>query len=291
MTFAVCLSFTDQRPEVDALTGEVATDERSSGLSAADGAALELALTVADVWGETDVVAVTVGPPAAEAVLRDALAVGATRAVRVEVAAPRSAEQVAAALRAVVADASLVWCGDQGLDAGSGAVPGFLAAQLGVGAALGLVDVASVPGDGGRSADALTVLRRLDGGRRERLRVASPAVLSVEGGVARLRRAGLPATVRAGKATIELVPSPGEAGSGPVRHGLPMPYRPAPRVVAPPSGDRALDRVRALTGAGAGGGATSRSGAPRVVSPDEAADAILASLAAWGYELPERAER
>lgn len=289
MTFAVCLSFTDQRPEVDALTGEVATDERSSGLSAADAAALELALQVAAAWGGTDVVAVTVGPPAADAVLRDALAVGATQAVRVDLAAPRSAEQVAAALRSVVGGAavSLVWCGDQGLDAGSGAVPAFLAAQLGVGSALGLVDVVA----GASPADGLTVLRRLDGGRRERLAVTGPAVLSVEGGVARLRRAGLPAVVRAGKATIDVVPPPA-AGAGPVsvRHGLPMPYRPAPRVVAPPSGDRALDRVRALTGAGGGSG-TSRSGAPRVASPDEAADAILASLATWGYELPERAER
>ena len=165
MTFAVCLSFTDQRPEVDALTGEVATDERSSGLSAADGAALELALQVAEAWGETDVVAVTVGPVEAEAVLREALAVGATRAVRVDLASARSAEQVATALRAVLAaadgsrGAALVWCGDQGLDAGSGAVPAFVAAQLGVGAALGLVDVA-VGAVGGSAADGLTVLRK-----------------------------------------------------------------------------------------------------------------------------------
>ncbi len=289
MQFAVCLSFTDQRPEVDLLTGAVATDVRSSGLSAADGAALELALQVAAVWG-AEVVAVTAGPPEAGVVLRDALAAGATRAVRVALLTAGSAEQVAAALRPVVGGATLVWCGDQGLDAGSGAVPAFLAAMLGAEAALGLVDV-TVPVSAG---SGLTVLRRLDGGRREQLVVGAPAVLSVEGGVVRLRRASLPAVLRAGPATIEVVTGAGAAPSATVRIGLPAPYRPAPRVVPAPAGDRALDRVRALTGAdgtGGGSGGPTRSAAARTATPAEAADAILDALAAWGYELPERAPR
>ena len=70
-------------------------------------------------------------------------------------------------------------------------------------------------------------MRRLDGGRREVLAVPPPAVLSVEGAVARLRRASLPAELESRRAVIEVVPGP----DGPVEDGAqraPVPT-PAPR--------------------------------------------------------------
>ena len=64
------------------------TTARAAGASDADQAALEWALRAAEAWG-AEVLAVTAGPPAAEAVLRHALAAGAARAVRVDVATRR----------------------------------------------------------------------------------------------------------------------------------------------------------------------------------------------------------
>ena len=75
--------------------------------------------------------------------------------------------------------------------------------------------------------------RRLDGGRREVLDVAPPAVLSVEGAVARLRRASLPAELAARPAPIERAPGP----TGPVEHADAVhPYRPRARAMPAPAG-------------------------------------------------------
>ena len=72
--------------------------------------------------------------------LREALAVGAARAVRIDAPGDvRRATPVAAALATVVAGATWVVCGDVSADRGSGSVPAFLAAELGVAQALGLV--------------------------------------------------------------------------------------------------------------------------------------------------------
>ena len=91
MLTAVCVAWVDRRPEVDPTTGIVTLDDRTSGLSLADAAAIEWALRSSERWGGS-VMAATVGPPAAEAVLRDALAVGVDRAVRVDAPSDLDAE-------------------------------------------------------------------------------------------------------------------------------------------------------------------------------------------------------
>ena len=112
-----------------------------------------------------------------------------------------------------------------------------MAAALDVAQALGLVDVGGVGG-----GEPLGVTRRLDGGRREVLAVTAPAVLSVEGAVARLRRASLPAELAARTAPIEVVPGP----TGPVEHGDAVaPYRPAVARRAGTVGHRARSRPAA----------------------------------------------
>jgi len=279
----VALKWVDLRPEVDALTGAVGEDSHSFGCSEADQAALEWALRLAERWpGDAvdgasldppEVVVVTVGPPEADALVREALAAGATRGVRVDATAGTPSPEVAAALAAVVEGAELVCCGDYSVDRGSGSVPAFLAAELGAVQALGLVDLER------ESTGTLRVTRRLDCGRRELLAVRAPAVLSFEGASAQLRRAGLAAVLAARTAAIEVRPH--HAGR-PARTRVTRrsPYRPRARTLPPPPAD--LDvrgRVLSLTGA-----LVERT-PPRTVHVDaaEAADLVIEQLRAWGY--------
>jgi len=275
---AACLKWVDRRPEWDPATSQVITDARTSGLSAPDAAALELALRCGDAWSRP-VAAVTAGPPAAEDVLREAIAAGAVRAVRVDLPATSPSNVVASALAGVLADldATSAWCGDHSLDRGSGSVPAYLAAELARPQALGLVEV-SIGGSGEVSG-----LRRLDRGRRERLAVAGGAVLSVEGSAARLRRAPLAAAMAARSAPIEVRVAPaGDPVPAKLAPGALRLYRPRARVWPAPDGDTALDRIADLTATGM------TKGRPETVilDPAAAAERILEALAAWGYDVP-----
>jgi len=276
---AVALKWVDLRPEIDPITGAVHDDERAFGCSEADRAALEWALRVGDRW-DMDVVAVTAGPATSDVAVRNAIATGATRAVRVALAADAPSEEVAAALAEVVADAALVCCGDWSVDRGSGSVPALLAARLALPQALGLLKL-DLDGESGASVESgvLVATRRLDRGRREVLRIDGPAVLSFEGGSADLRRAGLASTLKARDARIDVVEGV------PVRprrvrvtqHG---PYR--PRASVQPAPDQTLsprERILALTGA-----LVDRT-PPRTVVADavEGADLIIEQLRSWGY--------
>lgn len=252
-------------------------DERFVQLSYADQAALELALTTAARTGET-VRAVTAGPMGADTVLREALAVGVDEVRRIELDADVPSAMVAAALRSAVADCRLVWCGDYSSDRGSGSVPAFLAAELDYGQALGLIAV-DLPE---RSDDPLRVRRRLDGGRREVLEIRGPAVLSVEGSTARLRRAPLRDTMTASRAEIPVDQPPLAAPPAVVEVGATRPFRPRARVVPAPRGDRALDRVRMVTDTSAAKG----HGEVVHLEPRPAAERIVSALRQWNYLEP-----
>jgi electron transfer flavoprotein beta subunit len=272
-----CVKWVDRRPEVDRLRGAVATHARTAGMSPADAAALEWALRAAEVWGQR-VTAVVAGPAGAEAVLREALGCGAADAVRIDLDPDAPSATVAAALAVVLREieATNVWCGDHSLDRGSGSVPAYLAAELGAAQALGLVAVELGP------PGQLTALRRLDGGRRERLALSGNAVLSVEGSTTRLRRASLRDVLAANGVVPEVraTPSVARSTAGPER--TLRPYRPRPRAVAAPAGATALARIAELTAAGA----AKAHREVLVLDAPEAAERILAALAAWGYELP-----
>lgn len=276
---AACMKWT-ARP------GEPRTDERFAGVSEADRSALEVALRLGERLG-IDVVAVAVGPAGADVALRDAIGCGAARAIRVDAPDAMTSAEVARQLSRHLVDAVAVVCGDHSTDRGSGSVPAFLAHRLGVAQALGLVAVevdaldaaASSVGAVGavRAVGAVGAVRRLDGGRREVLSVPLPAVLSVEGGVAPLRRAGLRAALAARGATIEtakVAPYATHAATPVV-----TPFRPRARVLAAPAGDDVLGRLRQLTDAGA---ATQR-GETVVLDPPAAAARIVEALRSWGY--------
>ncbi len=240
----------------------------TGGLSSADEAAIEMALRHGAAM-HTSVIAVTVGGPAADRGLRDALACGATTAIRVDAPDDMDSASVAVALSPVVAHSAAVWCGDYSSDRGTGSVPAFLAGRLKRQQALGLVGV--------EFSEPLRVTRRLDGGRREVLRVTGPAVLSVEGSVARLRRAPLRAAL--GAQVAEVLPF--ATASVPIGNEVAVvrPYRPRARALAAPVGATALDRLRVLTDVST----APQPGETIDADPAEAARRILEALADWGY--------
>jgi len=282
-TIGVALKWVDLRPEVDPLTGAIHDDLHSFGCSEADRAALEWALRLAESWpggdvdGERaeppDVVVVTAGPAEADALVRDALAAGATRGVLVDVAPDAPSPEVAALLTGVLEGADLVCCGDYSVDRGSGSVPAFLAAGLGAVQALGLVHLEREP------SGTLRVTRRLDHGRREVLAVQAPAVLSFEGASAELRRAGLAAVLSARDIAIDVVPAiAGRVARTQVTRRAP--YRPRSRSLRPPAADLDVQgRVLSLTGA-----LVERT-PPRTIRADaaEAANLVIDQLRTWGY--------
>lgn len=269
---AVALKCVDLRPDVDPLAGTVRHDTRTSGFSLADAAALECALRLGESW-ELPVAAVTAGPPEAQAVLRDAAAFGLERLVRVAADRDAQSEVIARALVPLLGGAAVVCCGDYSADRGSGSVPAFLAHLLEAAQALGLTSLA--PEEPG----CLVAQRRLDGGRRERLRVYTPAVISVEPGAARLRRAPLPGLVAAREAAIEIVTADLAVEHRSRVHVLrTTPYRPRPKVLPPPD-DAPRGRLLSLTGS------LSERTPPRVVRavPREAADELIGYLKKEGY--------
>ena len=288
-----CLRIGDLRPAVDPLDGSGTRDRWGVGLPPADAAALEHALRVSAAWGGR-VVGVCVGPRSVEPVLREVAALGVA-VVRVPAADEADAHRyvteladderaLARTLLAAVrpfGPPDLVLCGDRSVDRGTGALPAYLAHELGAAQALGLV--ALQPNGPG----ALLVERRLDAGWREQLRVPLPAVCSVEGAGVRLRRASL-----AGALAVDGVPTPVDrsleveaAGSptgdpGSVHLGPTRPYSPRTRVLPPPEGDDPRLRLLALTGA------LVAHDPPTVVQPEsaaEAADVLLDFLVRHGY--------
>ena len=269
---AVALKRVDLRPEVDPLTGTVRHDRRSSGLSLADAAALEWALRLGEAW-ELPVTAITAGPAEAQSVLRDAAAFGAGRLVRVPEEAGAPSEAVARSLAPLLGGAVVVCCGDYSADRGSGSVPAFLAGELAAAQALGLTRLTP------EGAGVLVGQRRLDAGRRERLRVSAPAVISVEPGAARLRRAPLSGLMAASQATIETPATDRGTDRRRVHVLRTVPYRPRPKTLPPPAGGSPRDRLLALTGS------ESERTPPRVVraAPEEAADELIRYLKDQGY--------
>ena len=275
------LRCTDLRAEVDPLSGVITREPRTAALSASDAAALEHALRIGSAWGAR-VLAISLGGPEVEGPLREALALGA-EVLRVATHQSYLEELVAdeqALARALVAALAgelpdLVLCADRSADRGTGALPAFVAHELGVAQAPGLVslDLASLDGGG----TELLAERRLDYGRRERMRVPLPAVCSVEGAGVRLRRASLPASLAASGATIPIV----DAALVPsaVRVVQARPARPRPRHLPAPTGT-SRERLLALTGA------LLSHEPPVVVGPvsaPEAADALLEFLVHHGY--------
>ncbi len=273
--FAALLKPVELAARVDPLSGQVIPDPVSLGVSPSDEAALEWALRCAERHGGS-VRALAAGErEPAEVALRLAAAAGAAELAHVSLDPDWPSDWVGRSLAQEMTDVALAWCGDMSLDRGSGSVPAFVAAELGWPQALGLVGVELPAGPG----ESFEVLRRLDGGRRERLLVTGPAVLSVEGATARLRRAGFSALLAANREPAPVKTVPGRVGrTARPAVGAVSPYRPPARVVPPPAGDTAGERIRSLIGL------EGRPVAHRSLhlAPAEAAAMIIESLESWG---------
>ena len=272
----VLLRCTDLRAEVDPLTGAIVRDPRASALSASDAAALEHGLRIASAL-DARVLAMTAGGPETEAPLREALALGA-EVLRVPVTASYVEElaaderSLAQALVAALAGErpDLVLCADRSADRGTGALPAYLAHELGIVQAPGLVSLEL-------QGRALIAERRLDFGRRERMRVPLPAVCSVEAAGTRLRRASLPDSLRAARAVVPVAPV--QLKPSAVRVVQARSSRPRTRHLPAPTGT-SRERLLALTGA------LLSHEPPTVVGPVgavDAADALLDFLVRHGY--------
>lgn len=119
--------------QVDPGTKRLVRTPSSSILDPADEFGLEVALQTVEAQGG-EVVALTMGPPAAEDALRRAMAMGAERAIHIvdDALAGSDALATAKALAAAIRTESpdLVICAVESTDAYSGVVPGALAELL-----------------------------------------------------------------------------------------------------------------------------------------------------------------
>ena len=273
-----------RRIEVDSITGRASADDRFAGPSAADEAALELALRRAEQIGAS-VLVVCVGDRAADTMLRNALACGADRVVRIDpglAGEQASSFEVARAVAATCSGAAMVFCGDWSLDRGSGSVPALIAYFMGIDQALGVVNIRN---GRGQVPDAFDVERRLDGGRREVLTVSGPSVISVEGAAANLRRADIGGVLSATSAPVEVLSQPMESAQQGITVERVVAHRAAAGPLVDVNATSAMSAQARLAHA-LGIGSERTPPLRLVLEPSEAAETILDRLQAWGIVRP-----
>jgi electron transfer flavoprotein beta subunit len=169
-----------------------------------DEFALEQALRIREAAGAGEVVVISLGGPGVQTTLRNALAMGADRAIhlRTDVVQPDSL-QVARALAAEVQalDPRLTWFGKQAVDDDAAQVAPMVAELTGRPC---VTVVAAIELPQGLAGDAV-VEREVEGGR-EVVEVALPAVLAADKGLNEPRYASLKGIMAAKKKPIEEKP-------------------------------------------------------------------------------------
>jgi electron transfer flavoprotein beta subunit len=172
-----------------------------------DEIAVEEAIRLKEKGAASEIVAVSVGPAKAQETLRTALAMGADRAVLVQVEDGTEVEPLAVAkiLKAVADEEApgLVICGKQAIDDDSNQVGQMLAALLG--RPQGTFASAVVV-----EGDAVVVTREVDGGL-ETVKLALPAVVTTDLRLNEPRYASLPNIMKA-KSKPLAVKSPADYG-------------------------------------------------------------------------------
>jgi electron transfer flavoprotein beta subunit len=177
-------------------------------LSDFDGYAVEVALRLNEQNPPGEVVAVALGPDAAQETLRKALSMGVDRGIHLAAAqVPFDGLAIAHALAAELKDGGfdLILFGRMATDTGNGTV-GPMTAEL-----LGLPCVSAVSGLE-LAAGAGTAQRELEGAT-ESLSFPLPAVLTIDEGIARPRLPSLKGIMAAKKKPVESRP----AALGPIR--------------------------------------------------------------------------
>lgn len=164
-----------------------------------DEIAVEEAVRLKEKGKATEIVAVTIGPKAAEETLRTALAIGADRALHVPHDGEVQPLAVAKTLAKLVEKEApqLVILGKQAIDDDCNQTGQMLAALLGWGQATFASKVEM--GDG-----SVTVTREIDGGL-ETLELKLPAIITVDLRLNEPRYASLPNIMKAKKKPLEAV--------------------------------------------------------------------------------------
>lgn len=165
-----------------------------------DEIALEAALRLREAGHAAEVIAVSVGPKAAEETLRTALAMGADRAVLVEADGPVEPLAVARLLKGIIdaEGAALALLGKQATDDDCNQTGQMLAALLDWPQATFASEIA-VLSDGG-----LEVTGEIDGGL-EVVRLTLPAVVTADLRLATPRYASLPAIMKARRKPLQTI--------------------------------------------------------------------------------------
>lgn len=225
------------------------------------------------------VTVVTVGPPAAESVLRTALALGADSATRVEFedSGLCSGDGTARLLAAVMAADSpdVIICGARSSDSGSGAVPVLLAERLDRPLVMNVVSLSG--------SDPLEIERRMEGGRRQLIQVQPPVAITVEESLCDPRYPSVLARHKADRAPITVF-TPGQLGVDlPTRsvilERLQGPRPLAARLVTPPVDLPARGRLAYVLA----GGPDQKRSSKRLEGPTlQVVDQLLAYLNANG---------
>ncbi len=177
MRFLVCIKqvVDTSKMEVDPVTGRLKRNNANSIMNPVDLHALEAAFSLRDkVGGTVDVI--TMGPPQAEAVLRDAAAMGADRLYLVTDRAFGGADTLATSytLAAAIKKTGMpdiIFCGVESIDSNT--------AQIGpeIAATLGIPDVSAVSSILLEDGDKVTVTRQ-NGSGAEVLALKLPAVIT-----------------------------------------------------------------------------------------------------------------
>lgn len=175
----------------------VELDNVKMSMNPFDEIAVEEAISLKEAGKASEVVVVSIGPAKAQDVLRNALAMGADRAILVQVDGPVEPLAVAKVLKAVVAEEApeMVILGKQAIDDDANQTGQMLAALLGWSQATfaSKLDL----GDG-----FATVTREVDGGL-QKIAVTLPAIVTVDLRLNEPRYASLPNIMKAKKKPLD----------------------------------------------------------------------------------------
>ena len=173
-----------QVPDVDQMrmdpeTGNLIRAGVPAILNPLDGNALAAALSVKEQYG-AELSLITMGPPAAEAALRECLAAGADRAILVTDRAFGNADTLATSYSIVSAAKSidsfdLIFCGKESLDGATGQMASQLAERFDASQLSCVLSIEDIDLD----CRKVTALRELERGV-ERTRASLPCLITVE---------------------------------------------------------------------------------------------------------------
>jgi electron transfer flavoprotein beta subunit len=192
----------EQRIRAGAQAGSIDDNGLTYAINPFDAIALEEALRIREGQPQpVDILAVSIGGPECEEQLRTALAMGADRALRIEVLGAVDPWNVARLLAALTRNEQpcMVLMGKQAIDDDSNQAAQFLAALVGWPQA---TFASRIEFSGGPTSDEIRVARETDAGI-ETLRIALPAVISTDLRLNEPRYASLPSIIKARKKPIE----------------------------------------------------------------------------------------